>query len=105
MRFVPRPQAEIELKSARQAAVALLEIAEAAAAVGRETEHRKSGDYARAMKAKVHMSPIGWQGIFYNTDYKANWLERGTGPPVPTPPYHIMYKAALAVGLHPTFGV
>jgi hypothetical protein len=103
MRFVPKPKALFLVKKTPEAAAALLETARAAEVVARATARvGKTGNYRDGMRSTVTETPIGMQGILYNVDYKANWLERGTGPRpdgTVTPAYHTLYNAMRAIGL------
>jgi len=107
MRFVPRPQAEYEAKSTPEASRALLTIARAAESQAVATAPVKEGKYREGMRSTVTMTPIGYQGVVYNTDYKAHWIERGTVERFTSegvsrgrmPAYHVLYNSIRAVGL------
>ena len=111
MRFVPRPEAEYEVKATPEASAALLRIAEAGVEQAIATAPG-TGSYRESMRAAVSEMPSGFAGILYNTDYKAVWIERGTLERFTAegisrgrmPAYHVLYNAVRAIGLY-TFEV
>lgn len=59
------------------------------------TAPRNTGDYADAFDT------VAGEGSAYvvNRDFKAGWIEKGTGAPGPTPAHQTMHNALRANGL------
>jgi len=73
----------------------LLPLAEEAAARGEALAPVRLGYYKGAFKALAGKRADGKVvARVANFDFKAHWIELGTGPPIPTPPMAILRTAA-----------
>ena len=73
----------------------LLPIAEAAAGYARERAPERLRKYIQSIEAVAGIRDDGKAvARVLSTDFKANWIENGTGPPIPTEPHHPLRTGA-----------
>lgn len=76
----------------------LEQLAAATTAVARGAAPRRTGAYAESIFGVVGARGDGVHvGRVLATDFKAHWIEAGTGPPLPTAAHHTLEKAVEQV--------
>ena len=97
-RFVPNPGFESEIIRDPSMAESLLPLAEQAAAVAKGLAPVRLGHYRDSIEGVAGARDDGIVvGRVLSDDFKANWIEKGTGVPLPTKGLHVLRPAAESV--------
>ncbi len=84
--FIPNFGIADELESDKEIAEKLRPLGERAAAIAQKLAPRLSGDYANSIHVVTGINEEGKAvARVVADDFKAGWIEKGTGPPGPTP--------------------
>lgn len=96
--FIPNPGFAKEYARSDTPDEMLQDLADRTAARARQDAPRRSGNYRDSIKGIVGPDETGVHvGRVLATDFKAHWIEAGTGQPLPTPAFHTLARAAEAV--------
>ena len=96
--FVPNRGFESEIIRDPSMVETLLPLAEQAAAAARGLAPVRLGYYKRSIEGVAGKRYDGiYVGRVLATDFKANWIEKGTGGPLPTKGLHVLRRAAESV--------
>ncbi len=88
MAFFANPGFEDDMQRDEGIAQGLLPIAEQAAEYAKGVAPRRLAHYIRSIHAVAGIRPDGMAvARVVSDDFKANWIEKGTGPPIPTEPH------------------
>jgi len=93
--FVKNAQFEKQMQENPEVGKKLLPLAEAAKSVAESLAPVRLGHYKSSFKAMAGKRPDGKVvARLASFDFKAHWIELGTGPPIPTPPMAVLRTAA-----------
>jgi hypothetical protein len=96
--FRANPGFESEIIRDSSMVEALLPLAEQAAAAARGLAPVRLGHYKRSIEGVAGQRDDGiYVGRVLATDFKAHWVEKGTGGPLPTKGLHVLRRAAESV--------
>jgi len=95
LRFKANPAAGPELARTAEMMAFLLKTAQSVAGTAQAIAPRRTGAYASSITADAEP---GRARVNAN-DFKAVWIEFGTGQPAPTPAFHVLSRAAESMGL------
>ena len=99
--FRANPGFESEIIRDPSMVEALLPLAEQAADAARGLAPERLGYYKRSIEGVAGQRADGiYVGRVLATDFKANWIEKGTGGPLPTRGLHVLRRAAESVVGH-----
>jgi hypothetical protein len=91
--------AERELVRDRELGATLLTVATAAADAARSFAPARTGHYRDSLHAELDLTMEGYAAFVVSDDFKAVWIEFGTGEPKPTPAFQPMRRGAESAGL------
>ncbi len=96
--FIPNLGMADELESDPDVAAGLLPLAEQAAEVAAKAAPRLEPAYANSIHAVAGINEEGKAvARVVADDFKAGWIEKGTGPPGPTQAHHTLQGAVESV--------
>ena len=88
MAFFANPNFEDDMQHDEGIAKGLLPIAESAAQLAKAAAPRRLSHYINSIHAVAGVRDDGMAvARVVSDDFKANWIEKGTGPPIPTEPH------------------
>lgn len=104
--YVPNPNFRSEVMSSVRLAEVLTAAALAVAGSARVLAPVDEGDYRASIEGGLAPADTGAAqaarahvvGRVASSDYKANWIEYGTGNPEPTPPFAPLRRGAESAG-------
>lgn len=96
--FIPNPSFADDYLRSDASLPMLQDLADEAAAVARTLAPVREGDYRDSIEGLSGFNDDGIaSGRLVATDWKAHWIEAGTGQPGPTPPYRVLGRAVEAI--------
>ena len=101
-RFTYNRAVEVELANTPAIAAHLLGQATEAATAAKALAPVDDADYRDSIRAEVGKELRGYQARVNAYDFKAHWIEFGTGAPFPTRAYAPLRRGAETTGLNVT---
>jgi hypothetical protein len=101
-RFDYRPQCEPQIARGDEVKDGLKVATDALARSGYQIASSvawETGDYAKSIHGELELTPAGWVGALVASDWKAHFVEWGTGAPFFMPAKHVLQRAVFATGL------
>ncbi len=98
--FLPNRGMANELESDPGVAENLISLGEQAVSIAQGMAPRLSGDYANSIRVVTGINDDGKAVVrVLADDFKAGWIEKGTGPPGPTPASAPLRRGVEAAGV------
>lgn len=96
--FVPNRGFAKDYETSDEGEPMLADLAERAAGQARNDAPERTGNYRASIEGITGFDEAGIMvGRVVASDFKAHWIEAGTGPPLPTPPRRVLAGAVEKV--------